>query len=147
MYKTIERPDLPALLGTERASRVTVWYGTDGSGLGGTLTEVNDAGVELTNHYYGVKFYPWEDIRKVDVDEPGDPSECLEYRPGPDNDCEGPVEYWQTGGSSMRAWPRCQRHGLRRLEQRERSLERYADSDLEPSWFDSADAGETWFDD
>jgi hypothetical protein len=142
MYKTVERPDLPARLNTE----VVVWYGREGCGLGGVLTGVSDAGLELTNHHYGVKTWEWDEVVKVDVDEPGDPRECLNY--GHDGSgCEGPVEMWQTGGSSMRAWPRCTKHGEARLRRREESLERYADSDVPPAGFREDDIGERWSDD
>jgi hypothetical protein len=68
--------------------------------------------------------------------------ECLEYGP----DCRGSVEY-HTVGSSIRAWPRCEFHIEQRLEQYEDSIEMYADSDVEPDWFDPTIAGERWSDD
>ena len=61
--------------------------------------------------------------------------------------CEGPVEMWYSGGVNGRSWPRCRFHGERRLERFENSIERYADSDVAPDWFDPANAGERWDDD
>lgn len=62
-----------------------------------------------------------------------------------ENTCRGPVEYHSLDGG--RAWPRCTFHFERRLERRENSLERYANSDVAPSWFDPTLAGERWDDD
>jgi len=36
---------------------------------------------------------------------------------------------------------------MRRLERYENSIERYADSDVAPSWFDPSYAGERWNED
>lgn len=72
--------------------------------------------------------------------------DCLEYQDG-DNGCEGEVGYHSTGGSDYRSWPRCTKHQEARMERRENSIEKYADSDIPPSWFDPADAGEHWGDD
>lgn len=70
--------------------------------------------------------------------------ECLDdYGEGT---CEGPVEF-HTVGSSLRAFPRCTKHYGERLDRYENSLERYADSDVPPDWFDPAAAGERWDDD
>jgi hypothetical protein len=71
------------------------------------------------------------------------PAHCLEESDA----CRGPVALWHSGGSGGRSWPRCTFHGERRLERFENSMERYADSDLAPDWFDPADAGERWDDD
>lgn len=40
--------------------------------------------------------------------------------------------------------PRCDKHWEIRLDSYENSLERFADSDVEPDWFDPSYAGETW---
>ena len=76
------------------------------------------------------------------MSEHDDDIECLEAN----EDCEGPVE-WCTVGSSLKAWPRCDYHFQRRLDRYEDSMERYADSDVEPDWFDPTYAGERWDDD
>lgn len=68
-------------------------------------------------------------------------TECLEAN----EHCEGPVNMWTTDG--LRSWPRCEYHGLRRLERHDNSLEAWADSDVAPSWFDPSYAGERWDDD
>lgn len=70
------------------------------------------------------------------------PQHCLEES----DECQGPVDYWTTG-SSLKAWPRCDYHGMRRQERYENSIEKYADSDVPPAWFDPADAGERWDED
>lgn len=69
--------------------------------------------------------------------------ECLSA--GSEDLCEGTVEYHSIDGLS--AWPRCEKHFDQRLQQYENSMERYARSDVAPSWFDPADAGERWDDD
>lgn len=66
---------------------------------------------------------------------------CLEAS----DDCAGPVAY-HTVGQSDRAWPRCDYHIERRWQRYEGSIERYADSDVAPDWFDPTYAGETWSD-
>lgn len=79
------------------------------------------------------------------LDEDGMPVRCLEDHG--EQTCRGPVEY-HTIGSSLQAWPRCRLHFEQRLQRYEESeLERYADSDVAPDWFDPADAGERWDDD
>ena len=65
--------------------------------------------------------------------------ECLEAS----EECRGPVEY-QTVGRAERAWPRCAHHAELRERRHEQSIERYADSDVPPAWFDPANAGESW---
>jgi hypothetical protein len=88
-------------------------------------------------------------IRAIDMDEvdhwtrevPLDADECLNYGP----DCRGPVDYHWTGGT--RSWPRCEYHQDKRMASREGSVERYANSDVVPDWFDPMDAGEHWNDD
>lgn len=68
-------------------------------------------------------------------------NECLERG----DDCSGPVEYHLTGRAT-KAWPRCAFHQERRSERYENSMERYADTDVVPDWFDSSYAGESWGD-
>lgn len=74
----------------------------------------------------------------TDDDEDTDTT-CLEEG----DDCKGPVEF-HTTGRSHQAWPRCEHHQKGREDRYENSLERYADSDVAPEWFDPADAGESW---
>ena len=70
-----------------------------------------------------------------------EPLECLNEN----DECQGSVEYWSSG-SSLKSWARCTFHGEKRIDQANdpNSMEMYADSDVAPSWFDPADAGETW---
>lgn len=60
-------------------------------------------------------------------------------------ECRGTVEYRAVPGGSPVA--RCEGHFERRLERWENSIERYADSDCAPDWFDPDYAGERWDDD
>ena len=75
-----------------------------------------------------------------------DELECIEDYG--DGTCRGEVEYFSVDGRG-KAFPRCQYHIDRRLERYNdpNSLERYAHSDVAPSWFDPTIAGERWDDD
>ena len=91
----------------------------------------------------------------MDTDERWTPVECPEsmdgdHHParclnGPEH-CSGPVALWHSGGTHGRSWPRCTFHGEQRLDRYENSMERYADSDCIPDWYDPAYAGERWED-
>lgn len=70
-----------------------------------------------------------------------DPEECIEDP----EECSGPVRMYSPGRG--RAFPRCSFHINKRARSFEDSIERYADSDLAPSWFDPSYAGERWDDD
>jgi hypothetical protein len=72
-------------------------------------------------------------------------NECLEDRG--EGTCRGPVEYHSIDPGRQNAFPRCAHHWEERLERRESSMERYADSDVAPPWFDPAYAGERWEED
>lgn len=76
---------------------------------------------------------------KVVHDEDGYPVTCLDES----EQCRGPIRYHAVG-ASLRAWPRCDFHAERRWESYENSMERYADSDVAPEWFDASYAGEEW---
>lgn len=67
------------------------------------------------------------------------PDRCLNES----SECKGPVDYW-TVGDSLKAWPRCDYHGMKRQQQYENSIESEARSDVPPSWFDESYAGERW---
>lgn len=126
----------------EIGDEITVWR-HDGCGQGGTLRAVLADGVSIMAPLGPMQFR-YEEIARFDVDRPGDPTECLEY--GDDGaQCSGPVELWWAGGE--RSWPRCTFHGERRLARYETGIERYADSDVEPDWFDPTIAGERWSED
>ena len=73
------------------------------------------------------------------------PPLCLDANRDTGNTCAGDVEYHSLDGLS--AWPRCAKHFDMRLERYEDSMEKYARSDVAPSWFDPADAGERWDED
>lgn len=76
-------------------------------------------------------------------DEPLKAEDCLNYDP---DECQGPVEYFSVDGRGG-AFPRCQHHIEKRVEQYENSMEKYAHSDVAPDWFDPMDAGERWDED
>lgn len=59
--------------------------------------------------------------------------------------CRGTVEYRSVPGGSPIA--RCVHHFGERMDRYENSIERYANSDLAPSWFDPTLCGERWDDD
>lgn len=120
---------------------VTVWTGS--SGQGGVVVE--SAGLSIAVSAPGDRRFEWDltDVTQVTVDRPGEAEECLEYGDA----CSGPVEMRHSGGMNGKSWPRCARHGEERLRDREGSVEMYADSDIAPSWFDPAAAGERWDDD
>ena len=69
--------------------------------------------------------------------------ENLECLNGHDGRCRGEVN-WHTTGSRLKAFPRCDLHQEERQDAYENSMEKYADSDVAPSWFDPDYAGETW---
>ena len=70
-----------------------------------------------------------------------EPTECLEHGP----DCKGKVEYHITPNrTDMKAFPRCEYHWAKRLDDYENSMEKYAESHVAPDWFDPAYAGESW---
>lgn len=75
-----------------------------------------------------------------------EPLECVDsYRP--DHECRGEVAYFDPSGRGRGA-PRCDVSADERLARYEGdSLERYADSDVAPDWFDPTYAGERWSDD
>ena len=82
--------------------------------------------------------------RKCRCQEYREALECLDdYGEGT---CEGPVEWHSMDPGLTEAFPRCDKHWEARLRSREESIERYETSDVPPSWFDPADAGETWDD-
>lgn len=60
-------------------------------------------------------------------------------------ECGGTVEYRPVPGGSPVA--RCEVHFERRLDRYENSIERYANSDVAPDWFDPTYCGERWDDD
>lgn len=69
-----------------------------------------------------------------------EPLECID---GYDGECYGEVAYRSVDGRGS-APPRCDKHFGDRLDRRENSVEKYEHSDVVPSWFDPADAGERW---
>lgn len=58
--------------------------------------------------------------------------------------CSGPVDWHSVDPGRAKAFPRCSKHWGDRLDRRENSMERYADSDVVPAWFDPTYAGEEW---
>lgn len=71
--------------------------------------------------------------------------ECLDSHRG---DCDGLVELRMPLSGTGRAFPRCDRHWERRLDQQEEINRKYApDSSVPPLDFDPCYAGERWSDD
>lgn len=77
-------------------------------------------------------------VLNLTVEVPLPTEECLQFG----EDCSGPVDFHSVDGN--RAWPRCEYHFAERLKRYENSIERYANSDVEPEWFDPSFAGESW---
>jgi hypothetical protein len=68
--------------------------------------------------------------------------ECLQHGP----DCKGKVEYHiSPDRDDMKAFPRCEFHWNKRLDDAEKNMELL--SDVPPSWFDPSYAGERWDED
>lgn len=69
--------------------------------------------------------------------------ECMDSHK---SSCTPDIEHRQApSGSNL---PRCSKHNNERWDQYENSdLERYADSDIPPDWFDPTLCGERWDDD
>jgi hypothetical protein len=81
----------------------------------------------------------WSDLARSES-EP-EPLECLEESP----ECSGDVEYRMPLSGTGRAFPRCEFHWDKRLEQQEKIERKYAvNSSVPPEGFDPADAGEHW---
>jgi hypothetical protein len=70
---------------------------------------------------------------------------CLDDRD--DDECSGPVRRYFNGDPEGKTWPRCTLHQNEREVRKSHSIERYANSDIAPSWFDPSAAGERWDDD
>lgn len=68
--------------------------------------------------------------------------ECLNAGP----DCDGPVEYRTPLSGTGHAFPRCESHWDRRLEEQQRIQARYG-SPTPPADFDPLYAGERWNED
>lgn len=147
-------PDLKVITIDEIAhngQEITVHFMPDGnSGRGGKVLDICQDGrlgpVTLKMASGENRDMEWEivdaDIHHITTEVPVAAEECLDYGAG---NCRGPVDYHWTGGS--RSWPRCDYHQEQRMKRREESIEKYADSDVAPSWFDPAAAGERWEDD
>ena len=70
--------------------------------------------------------------------------QCMDERD--DSPCQGPVAYHSVDPGRATAVERCAKHWADRLDRMSNSVERYANSDLAPSWFDPSFAGERWDD-
>lgn len=64
---------------------------------------------------------------------------CLNHS----RDCSGEVTYYLRE-SDYKQFPRCDFHQKQHEELLARSLGRYSDSDIPPTWFDPTFAGEVW---
>ena len=75
-----------------------------------------------------------------------DHADCVDFGR---SSCVGDVEFHSLSFTltESSAFPRCEKHWGERLDRAENSMERYADSDVAPAWFDPTYAGERWSDD
>lgn len=122
-------------------SSYTFWRG--GSGQGGSLVLIDDTtAVTIVGDY--TYTHHRAEVTRITYDGYLDATECIEYGEAGEN-CEGNVDY---GGPPRGSGPaRCDKHMTERWERYDNSIERYADSDCVPSWFDPTIAGERWEDD
>lgn len=124
---------------------ITVWS-PDGGGLGGVVQNVlldcepyrvellsGTARIERTLEITG------PNVDRVERHQFMDADECINRS----EDCKGPVDW--AGAPGGGSFPRCDYHAEKRWANQS-ELERYADSDVAPNWFDPADAGEHWDD-
>lgn len=78
------------------------------------------------------------------TDEFGEVVTCLDAHKG---NCRGNVEYRPSLSGTGTPIPRCDGHWDERLDADDKHREIYPDSDIPPSWFDPAYAGESWNED
>ena len=78
------------------------------------------------------------------LDEYGDPVECLDAGPDPD-ECEGPIEYRMALSGTGISYPRCEKHWHERCVKQDEINARYPYH--QPADFDPLYAGERWDDD
>ena len=128
----------------EPGQDLTVWWKEpNGAGQGGIVRKVGPIALSL-DLPLGDTLTVWKsqvDELSIEVAIPLD--ECIEYDP---DFCEGVADHRSVDGFGS-APVRCDYHWALRLERRENSLEKYANSDLPPAWFDPAYAGERWAED
>lgn len=135
---------LPYVLMQDVGREVTVWdvddFGHRSTGQGGTISAFDGTTVTLRTTHYGVIKYPLAKC-EVEVQETIPLEECIQYQPGV---CSGEVDYFSPRGFGGPL--RCQVHQVQRMASYmdPNNSERYAESDLPPSNFDPADAGESW---
>ena len=107
------------------------------------LGEINDFSMEHRADLHPL-FIHWRGEPQPVEDPPLPAHVCIDY---PSGDCSGPVAYHAVPSRDAISAARCDRHWARRLENFENSIERYADSDVPPAWFDPTVAGERWNED
>jgi hypothetical protein len=87
----------------------------------------------------------WQHLHEQHADVFDDERTCLNQS----DECVGPVEFRPCPPRGERSFPRCEFHHEQRWAQYDDpdSIERWADSDVPPPWFDPMDAGERWNED
>lgn len=73
-----------------------------------------------------------------------DEARCIQAN---EDECAGEVEYRESLSGTGTPIPRCGKHWTERLALQRNLAVNYPDSSTPPSWFDPANAGETWDDD
>lgn len=123
---------------------VTIYFKPKGySGQGGIVQAVTATTIDLLSGTAQHRNHHTRDeVHHVAKEVPFDAEECIEYDP---DACGGDVELFAPGNGN--AFPRCRVHRERRAKSYETSMERYADSDVIPDWFDPANIGEAWSED
>jgi len=123
-------------------------YSAGSCGQGGVILRYDEDSVTIVNPP-GQEFrFEYGDIHRIELEHAdGRPildDTCIDAS----DECFGPVTYWNPG-YGYRSFTRCDYHGTERImrHQKDDSFERYADSDVAPSWFDPDIAGERWDDD
>lgn len=120
---------------------ITVWDVNE-RGQGGIVVSVDPDHLTIVNPLGTPFTYEPNDIDCIETEVPYELSECIEYTPGV---CRGEVQPFSPRGFGGPL--RCGHHIDKRIESYENSMERYANSDVVPDWFDPNYAGERWDDD
>jgi hypothetical protein len=132
--ETVKRPII--------GSHVTVWKIEDGNktwGQGGIVQTFVEPTLVILDPIDNLHTYDLTEGYEVEREVEIPITECIQYEEGV---CRGKAQHFSPTGLSGPI--RCDYHIEKRIESYENSMERYADSDVAPDWFDSSYAGESW---